>query len=205
MTWTLVVLFVVGMIALLVNRSQVTGGFVTFFARVERRYSDGVVGIGMGLLMHVFRLVVVSLALYWSLWTLYGQGSPFSPLPLAWIVLAAALMWLLHRIMLFWVCATFSRRSEMQAYSNHYFGLWTAVSVVLFVLLIFGTYMESPRPILIAMVVVMGLYVLAVWMKALTVAPLSMRRLVYVPLYVVTVDVVPLVALFCVGKIIVTL
>ena len=48
-------------------------------------------------------------------------------------------------------------------------------------------------------------YPVAVMLKLVTLSPITWRMLIYVPLYVLTVDILPLAALFYVGKIIVTL
>ena len=205
MTWVLIGLFVIVTIALLVNGSQFIEGFTTFFSRIERRYSDGAMGIGMGLLMHVFRVVVVALALYWSVWNIYTPDRPFEPLPLVLMMAAALVVWGVHHVLLFWVCSTFSLRQEMQTFTLHYVGLWTVVAIVLYGLVLVGSYLESPQPIVIAIGVVMALYVIAVVVKTCTFVPLSLRQLIYMPLYVVTVDVVPLAGLFWIGKYIVTI
>jgi hypothetical protein len=205
MTWVLIALFVIVTVSVLLNGSQVTTGFVTYFQRVERRYTDGIVGPGVGLMMHVFRLASVALALYWGLWSLYAPHTPFRPLPFVILILLTAVVWGVHRLLLWWIMATFSQRNRMQALTNHYLNLWTSLAVVLFVWVLIGSSLSKPTPILYLMGLTVATYPLAVLIKALSVVPLSWRTLLYVPLYVLTVDILPFAALFFVGKTIVTL
>lgn len=205
MIWVLLAMFLVFMVTVLVNGSQVTDGFLTFFARIERRYTDGIIVPGMGLVMHLFRVTVVALALYWFLWNLYAPHTPFTPAPFGMMIMLTIAVWGVHHLLLVWVSETFSLRQQMTAFVHHYLGLWTAVAVVLYALVLLGSYVVSPRPVLIAMAVVAGLYPIAVLIKIVTLSRLSIRSLVFIPLYLLTVDVLPLVALFFVGKYIVTL
>lgn len=205
MIWVLAGLFVIMTIAMLANSNLFVEGFSTFFSRIERRYSEAALSMGLGIMMYLFRVTVVALALYWTLWNSYTPSLPFEPLPLLWMVGATLVVWGIHHMILYWVCSTFSLRQEMPAFTLHYIGLWTVVTIVLYVLLLIGSYIESPRPIIIAMEVVMALYILAVVAKTCTFVSLSVRQLLYVPLYVVTVDILPLVALFWIGKYIVTI
>ena len=205
MTWVLTGLFVIITLTLLINGSQVTTAFSTYFGRIERRYTDGTVGLGVGLMMYLFRWVSVSLALYWCLWCLYTPDAPFRPLPLAILLMPTVVVWGVHRLMLLWVCATFSLRSQLQTFTSHYLNLWTALSVVLYVLVLIGSFLTTATPILYLMVLTVVTYPLAVLIKAMSVIPLSRRSLLYVPLYVLTVDVLPFAALFVVAKSIITL
>jgi hypothetical protein len=93
----------------------------------------------------------------------------------------------------------------LQAFINHYLNLWTSLSVVLFVLVIIGSALPNPTAVLYLMAACAVTYPAAVMLKLLTLSPITWRMLIYVPLYVLTVDVLPLAAVFYVGKIIVTL
>lgn len=205
MTWVLVALFVIVVLTVLVNGSQVTTGFITYFQRVERRYTDGIIGPGIGLMMHVFRLSAVALALYWALWTLYAPATPFQALPFVILLLLMTVVWVVHRLLLWWITTTFSLGSQRQAFINHYLNLWTSLAVVLFVLVLTGCSLRNPIPIVYLMALSVATYPLAVLIKVLTISHPSWRMLVYVPLYVLTVDILPFAALFYVGKTIVTL
>lgn len=205
MIWVLLAMFLVFMVTVLLNGGMVTDGFRTFFARIERRYTDGIIGPGMGLVMHLFRITVLALALYWCLWNLYVPHTSFTAAPFGLLILLTVAVWGVHHLLLLWVTATFSLRQQMTAFVHHYLGLWTAIAIVLYGLVLVGSYIASPRPVLIAMAVVAGLYPIAVLLKAVSLSRLSLRSLVYIPLYVLTVDVLPFLTLFFVGKYIVTL
>lgn len=205
MTWVLLAMFLIVVITVLVNGSQVSDGFRTFFARIERRYTDGIIGPGIGIMMHLFRLSVVALALYWCQWNLYVSDTPFSPTPFVLMILLTTAAWGVHRLLLLWVCATFSLRQQMQAFVHHYLGLWTVLAIVLYCLVLVGSFVVSPRAVLVTMAIATGLYPVAVLLKTVTLSPMSLRSLVYVPLYVLTVDVLPFAGLFFIGKYIVTL
>ena len=205
MTWVLLALFVIVTLAVLLNGSQVTMGFTTYFQRIERRYADGVVSPSIGLMMHLFRVAAVALALYWVLWNLYASNTAYQPLPYAILILLLAVVWGVHRLLLWWIAVTFSLGSRLQAFINHYLNLWTSLSVVLFVLVIIGSTLPNPTAVLYLMAACAVTYPAAVMLKLVTLSPITWRMLIYVPLYVLTVDVLPLAAMFYVGKIIVTL
>ena len=129
----LLALLVIVTLAVLVNGSHVSMGFTTYFQRIERRYADGVVSPRIGLMMHLFRVAASALALYWVLWNLYASHTAYQPLPYAILILLLAVVWGVHRLLLWWITVTFSLSSRLQAFINHYLNLWTSLSVVLFV------------------------------------------------------------------------
>ncbi len=201
----LLALLVIVTLAVLVNGSHVSMGFTTYFQRIERRYADGVVSPSIGLMMHLFRVAASALALYWVLWNLYASHTAYQPLPYAILILLLAVVWGVHRLLLWWIVVTFSLSSRLQAFINHYLHLWTSLSVVLFVLVIIGSALPNPIAVLYLMAACAVTYPAAVMLKLVTLSPITWRMLIYVPLYVLTVDILPLAALFYVGKIIVTL
>ncbi len=173
-------------------RPQSVGlGFSMSVSMLERRYNDNP-HILSWLLSLLFSASVTALALY----MLYYEGGMFRPIALFKLMLLViltkfvidALMWLTGYV--------FSFLSEVHIGSEQRSLIWLAVSVVVFALVVVAACRPMPILLKTGLALVAGLYELAIGVKLFRVFFFKPLSALYITLYWLTVELLPLVALW---------
>lgn len=143
----------------------------------------------------IYGIVVISLLLRWL------QGSEefgiMGLLPVAGCVMAAVLArWVMQRLVAF----TFFQKAELEVLERHYHYLMDCTTLLLYPILLMALYGSVSRSaIVVLLVVLLVCYFGILTYKLLACLPLQLSALLWVPLYLLTVEAIPLAGMVAVS------
>mgnify|MGYP004626136209 CR=1 FL=1 len=189
--WVMLFLLLCAVVAEMVQSGVVLQAFSTIFAKVERSYGDVQQNPLEELIMNIFRIGTFAMALY--LYAYRAGDFRFTTylLVAAWVLgidavkLAAAAL----------VNYTFRISKRFALISTHYNNLWTVICCGFYVALLFLLNIDNAvvtKWSLFALAVAAIVLVLIKWIRIFCT---DVRSLLYIVLYILTLEVLPLLVL----------
>lgn len=174
-------------------------GFVSLFSKVERSYNDSPMNyIGQALLF-VFRAGIVGMAIYLftynSQLAMHANSSEFLFSRYMTIMGAVAAMEVVKYLVSLLLNYTFQLSRQFATLFAHYTYVSTSICCVLYPLLLLIIYFGSQALTTIGLCVMMSVCWLVLFIKWIRVFFTSIPSVIYVLLYILTIEVLPLLTL----------
>ncbi len=174
-------------------------GFVSLFSKVERSYNDSPMNyIGQALLF-VFRAGIVGMAIYLftynSQLAMHANSSEFLFSRYMTIMGAVAAMEVVKYLVSLLLNYTFQLSRQFATLFAHYTYVSTSICCVLYPLLLLIIYFGSQALTTIGLCVMMSVCWLVLFIKWVRVFFTSIPSVIYVLLYILTIEVLPLLTL----------
>lgn len=174
-------------------------GFVSLFSKVERSYNDSPMNyIGQALLF-VFRAGIVGMAIYLFTYNsdlaTQANGSEFLFSRYMTIMGAVAAMEVVKYLVSLLLNYTFQLSRQFATLFAHYTYVSTSICCVLYPLLLLIIYFGSQALTTIGLCVMMSVCWLVLFIKWVRVFFTSIPSVIYVLLYILTIEVLPLLTL----------
>ena len=174
-------------------------GFVSLFSKVERSYNDSPMNyIGQALLF-VFRAGIVGMAIYLftynSQLVMHANSSEFLFSRYMTIMGAVAAMEVVKYLVSLLLNYTFQLSRQFATLFAHYTYVSTSICCVLYPLLLLIIYFGSQALTTIGLCVMMSVCWLVLFIKWIRVFFTDISSVVYVVLYILTIEVLPLLTL----------
>lgn len=146
----------------------------------------------------IYGILIVAFAAQWF----WYDGTSFSAQSYLIAVSCVACTMLIRFLAQQAIAHTFFENGEVEVFSRHYHYLMDCCTLLLFPILLCAIFSSVPR---IATLIVLGVlvvfYVGVLTYKLLACMPLTLLSLLYVPLYIITIELLPLTGMvFAVGK-----
>ena len=189
--WLMFALLLCGVLAEVLQPGTLRLAFRTTFTRLERTFGDRANNFMGSLLLNIFRVGTLAMSLYVFLY----RNEPFSIVTYGYIILLIMAVLLLKVICVWWVSYTFDMRRAVSACVPQYDSLWTILCLLLYPInLLYINTLGAPNlrwmPI-VALVLFGGLVVFKMLQNFYS----GLRSLLYLLLYIVTLEFLPLGAL----------
>ena len=174
-------------------------GFVSLFSKVERSYNDSPMNyIGQALLF-VFRAGIVGMAIYLFTYNsdlaMHANSSEFLFSRYMTIMGAVAAMEVVKYLVSLLLNYTFQLSRQFATLFAHYTYVSTSICCVLYPLLLLIIYFGSQALTTIGLCVMMSVCWLVLFIKWIRVFFTSIPSVIYVLLYILTIEVLPLLTL----------
>ena len=190
--WLMFFLLLCVVLAEVFQPGMIPLAFRTTFTRLERTFGDRANTLVSSLLLNVFRVGTLAMSLY--LFTYHSM--PFSILTYCYISLLLVAVVFVKMLLSWLVSYAFEMRRPMTAFVPQYDNLWTVLCVLLYPLnLLYINALQSVWFRWIPLVAVV-LFVVMIVFKLLQNFYSGLHSLVYLLLYLVTLEIVPLGAIF---------
>lgn len=185
--WLMFFLLLCGVLSEALQPGSLRLAFRTTFTRLERTFGDRATNFMSSLLLNLFRIGTIAMSLY-----LYAyQHSPFSMLTFGYVILLILAILLVKMTLSWLVSYTFEMRRSANAFLPQYDNLWTILCVLLYPLNLLYINVSQGEFIYWASIVAAGLFVGLLVFKLLQNFYAGPRSLVYLLLYLVTLELVP--------------
>ena len=162
--------------------------FRTTFTKLDRTYGDRASDLISSVLLNVFRVGSLAMALYVFTW----HREPFSILTFGGIVLLILGIVSVKVLCSFLVAYTYEMRGAAATYLPQYGNLWTMLCVLLYPLTLL--YINIPESVVLRWfpLIIIGLFVVMILFKLLQYFYAGFRSLIYLLVYWVTLELLPL-------------
>ena len=197
--WVMLGLLVCAILAGVFQPAVIRQGFVSLFSKVERSYNDSPMNyIGQALLF-VFRAGIVGMAIYLftynSQLAMHANSSEFLFSRYMTIMGAVAAMEVVKYLVSLLLNYTFQLSRQFATLFAHYTYVSTSICCVLYPLLLLIIYFGSQALTTIGLCVMMSVCWLVLFIKWIRVFFTSIPSVIYVLLYILTIEVLPLLTL----------
>ncbi|MGN0235606.1 MAG: DUF4271 domain-containing protein [Paludibacteraceae bacterium] len=174
-------------------------GFVSMFAKVERSYNDSPMNYAGQILLFVFRAGIVGMALYLYTYnshlTTHTNGGEFLFSRYMTIVGAVAAMEVVKYLLSLLLNYTFQLSHQFSTVFTHYTYVSTTICCVMYPLLLLIIYLGNPTLTTIGLCIVVSICWIVLFIKWVRVFFTNIASIVYVLLYILTIEVLPLLTL----------
>lgn len=186
--WVMLFLLLCGVVAEMVQSGVVVQAFSTIFAKVERSYGDVQHNLLEELIMNIFRIGTFAMALY--LYAYRAGDFRFATylLVAAWVLGIDAVKLAVAAV----VNYTFRISKRFALISTHYNNLWTVICCGFYVALLFLLNIDNAvltKWLLFALALVAIVLIFIKWIRIFCT---DMRSFLYIVLYILTLEVLPL-------------
>ena len=190
-SWVMLGLLLCIVMAEVLQPETIKMSFRTTFSRMERMFGDSAVNFWGAVALNIYRLSIVALTLYLVCYT----GGEFSLrtyglialMVIAFVVIKSFFAWLLSY--------TFDLRRDTNLYMPQYSNLWTALSVVLYPVLLAFINVGHRDFFMWLIVVIAGLFCVDILIKLVQHYYHGADSLGYIVLYTLTLEIIPLAAM----------
>ena len=166
--------------------------FRTTFTRLERTFGDRANNFMSSLLMNTFRVGTIAMALY----VFFYHSAPFSMLTYCYIVVLLVGILFVKMLVSWLVSYTFEMRRSMVVFLPQYDNLWTILSIVLYPLTLLYINVSGSVALYWICVAAVVLFVVMIVFKMMQNYYTGPQSLIYLVLYVLTLEFVPFGAIF---------
>ena len=162
--------------------------FRSTFTKLERTYGDRASDVVGSLLLNIFRIGTLAMTLYVFTW----QRTPFSMKTYGLIILVILGIVTVKTLCMWVVSLTFEMRSMAALYIPQYGNLWTIFCVLLYPVTLL--YINMPESVVLRWlpVGIVGIFVVVMAYKLLQYFYAGARSLIYLLVYWVTLELLPL-------------
>lgn len=197
--WVMLGLPICAILAGVFQPAVIRQGFVSLFSKVERSYNDSPMNyIGQALLF-VFRAGIVGMAIYLftynSDFATQANGGEFLFSRYMTIMGAVAAMEVVKYLVSLLLNYTFQLSRQFATLFAHYTYVSTSICCVLYPLLLLIIYFGSQALTTIGLCVMMSICWLVLFIKWIRVFFTNIPSVIYVLLYILTIEVLPLLTL----------
>ena len=184
-------LLLCGVLAEMVQRGLLVQAFTTIFSKVERSYGDVQQNLMEELIVNIFRIGTFAMALYLYAYRAGDFRFTTYMLVVAWVLgidvikLAASTL----------VNYTFRISKRFTLISTHYNNLWTVICCGFYVALLFLINIDNAKVtkwLLFALAVAAIVLILIKWIRIFYT---DLRSLLYIALYILTLEILPMLVL----------
>ncbi len=213
-SWTLLGLLLLGVLSELIQPGVLLGSFAMVFQKVERTYHDPHRNAMGQLCINLFRMGTFALAVYlfcyvggmlqvghWQVEFVSDQEFRFSKYLLVLLVVFGVDT--LKYLLTLWVNYTFQISRRFALITMHYDSLWTVICSGFFVMLLLLIPVDNTAVVFWSTIVWCGVAILLILFKWVRVFYSGPASLLYILLYVLTLEVLPIVAIAVCAAIIV--
>ena len=189
--WVMLFLLLCGVLAEMVQRGLLVQAFTTIFSKVERSYGDVQQNLMEELIVNIFRIGTFAMALYLYAYRAGDFRFTTYMLVVAWVLgidvikLAASTL----------VNYTFRISKRFTLISTHYNNLWTVICCGFYVALLFLINIDNAKVtkwLLFALAVAAIVLILIKWIRIFYT---DLRSLLYIALYILTLEILPMLVL----------
>ena len=204
--WTMLGLLFLAVLSELMQQGALLGSFALVFQKVERTYHDPHRNAPGQLCINLFRTGTFALALYlfcyvggtlrfghWQVVLFSDEAFRFSKYLLVLLVVFGVDT--LKYVLTLWVNYTFQISQRIALISMHYDSLWTVINSAFYLLLLVLLPVDSAAVIFWGFVVLCAVALLLIGVKWLRVFYAGPASLLYILLYLLTLEVLPLCAM----------
>ena len=204
--WTMLLLAVIAVLSELMQPGVLSGSFALVFSKVERTYHDPHRNIPGQLCINVFRIGTFALALYlfcyvggtlslghWEVQFLTDKTFLFRKYLLVLLVVFGVDT--VKYLLTLWVNYTFQISRRFTLISLHYNSLWTVINSAFYLLLLVLLPVDSPKIIFWSFLALCIVALVLIGVKWLRVFYSGLPSLLYIALYLLTLEVLPLLAM----------
>lgn len=190
--WILLLILLLGALANVLQGGVIVTSFTTLLAKPERSYADSQPNILARVVLHTYRLLIAGMALY----LLTFRSGTFSIATLGWIMLFIGAVVVIKWLVTMLLSYTFSLTNKCASAPIHYDNLLTAACSALYpVLLCLPFY--GPTPLLQHLtLLVVGAGIVLTAYKCIRAYLNSPLALLYILIYVTTLEVLPVVGAY---------
>lgn len=202
-SWTMLFLLVFAVLSELLQPGVLLGSFAMLFSKVERTYHDPHRNIPGQLCINVFRIGTFALALYlfcyvggslhiggWEVQFLTDKTFLFRKYLLVLLVVFGVDT--MKYLLTLWVNYTFQISRRFTLISLHYNSLWTVINSAFYLLLLVLLPIDSPTIIFWGFWTLCIVALLLIGIKWLRVFYTGLPSLLYIALYLLTLEVLPI-------------
>lgn len=186
-SWVMLLIPICGILAEVFRSGGVAQSFASVFSTSERTYNDSSQNILSQIWMYIFRVAVVAMALYLLV---HGEGT--FALVHYLIVLAVVTGWdVVRRLLSGIVDYTFGISRHFAPVFAHYDNIWTVGCCCIYPLLLVLLRVDNSNVtagVVLGMFCILVLLMLVKWIRVFFV---GLRSLLYIALYVVTLEILP--------------
>lgn len=196
--WLLLLLLMGWVTVYALNPVAFVDCFVSVVADMERRYTDAAKSWGLIVLSLVLRMCTLALAIFCFIYIysyrldLAGVELPFSLSDYLCVLLVISVVYAIKSLLEWLLNIVFCFTPRTMVIYQHYANLFTVVSLLLFPILLFTINFAYPKVIGACLLLVAGVYMLVMMIKMCRIYLHSLRALLYILLYLVTVEILPL-------------
>ena len=190
--WLMFFLLLCAVLAEVLQPGTLRLAFRTTFTRMERTFGDRAANFMGSLLLNTFRIGTLAMSLYLFMY----HSTPFSILTYVYIVLLIVGVVLVKAMLSWLVSYTFGMRRSLSAFMPQYDSLWTILCILLYPLdLIYINVLGSTFLHWVSLAAV-ALFVSLLIFKLLQNFYAGPRSLLYLLIYMVTLEFLPIGAIF---------
>ena len=190
--WFMFFLLACGVLSEVLQPGTLRLAFRTTFTRLERTFGDRANNFMSRLLLNIFRVGTLAMSLY----VFTYHSSPFSLLTYCYVALLIVAVVLVKTILSLLVSYTFEMRRATTAFLPQYDNLWTILCVLLYPLNLLYINILQNSVFFWIFVVVVAMFVIMMIFKLLQNFYTGSQSLLYLFLYTVTLELVPLGIIF---------
>lgn len=189
--WVMLFLLLCGVVAELVQSGVVLQAFSTIFAKVERSYGDVQQNLLEELVMNIFRIGTFAMALYLYAYRAGDFRFTTYMLVVAWVLgidvikLAASAL----------VNYTFRISKRFTLISTHYNNLWTVICCGFYVALLFLINIDNAEVTKWLLFALAAAAIVLILIKWIRIFYTDLRSLLYIALYILTLEILPMLVL----------
>lgn len=194
--WVMLGLLLCMMIVVAHQPSLFTDGLHDMFSSMDRSYSEVNIDILTTLLLHLFRWGVVTMTVY----LLCYRTGDFSFATYALIGAAVAGVEILKTVLLLMMNYAFSLSKSVQSLLRQYNNIWLVWSVMLYVLCLMMIHWGVTPACVVGLVASVVFYVVALLWRIHYLVQWKILALLYVPLYLVLLEIMPVAATLWAGR-----
>ncbi len=193
--WLMLALLIVLLLADFYQRGLISGSLLSLFATKERQslFSETVrTGVG-SIFLFVYRIAVISLAVYTLLWS----GGSFSFLSFLFVCLLVFALTLFKYASVWLTAFVFFDKRTLQVIYLHYDNLSTVFCIFLYPLLLLALFAPFfTHTLIVVTFSVLAFFALCIWLwKAFKLFFNNFLACLYIFLYLCTLELIPLLAL----------
>ncbi|MGN1239529.1 MAG: DUF4271 domain-containing protein [Paludibacteraceae bacterium] len=197
--WVMLGLAICAILAGVFQPAVIRQGFVSLFSKVERSYNDSPMNYIGQVLLFVFRAGIVGMAIYLFTYNsdlaTQANGGDFLFSRYMTIMGAVAAMEVVKYLVSLLLNYTFQLSRQFATLFTHYTYVSTSICCVLYPLLLLIIYFGNQALTTIGLCIMMGLCWLVLFIKWVRVFFTDIASVVYVVLYILTIEVLPLLTL----------
>lgn len=189
--WVMLFLLLCGVLAEMVQRGLLVQAFTTIFSKVERTYGDMQRNLMEELIINIFRIGTFAMALYLYAYRA-GDFSFKTYMLIVALVLGVDVVKILASIL---VNYTFQISRRFTQLSIHYNNLWTVICSGFYIASIVLINIGNSLVIKYVMLSLVALAIVLIVVKWIRIFCTNVRSLLYIVLYVLTLEILPLLVL----------
>ena len=196
--WTMLGLLVLVGIAHGMQPQAITMGFRSLFSAGDRNstFIDTALDKRAQAIMLFFAVCTLSMATYISVFA-WTRGHVFSFTNYGIIILFATGLLLIRTVLEAFAGFTFVSRSGIDAFIDHYYHLTVCTALVLYPVVILSLFWSALTPAIIVILnaTIIAFYLIILLVKSCSILVHSVRGFFYILLYIITLEILPIVAL----------